>query len=509
MNGENDEKRKDTVEHGRRRWLMAFGIALAPLLETIDSTVVNVALPNVQGNLGATLDEGAFVITAYLVSNVIIIPLTPWLAERFGRRQYLTGSIIGFTVASIACGFAGDIWTLIAMRFVQGIFGGGLIATTQSALRDLFPDDQANISQAIFGVCIAVGPVIGPLLGGLIVDNLSWQWIFYVNIVPGAISAFVAATMLRNPYEPKRMGIDAYGIALLAAGVAGLQYTLDEGERKDWFDSSVICACAAVAVIGLVGFVVRELHTKHPIVNLRALTDRSIWSGCLLGAGFGTTLIGLNFILPQYLQNSIGFTATLSGEFLLCRGIPVVLLAPVIGAILGGGKLDPRWLLALGLLCTGIGTGWIGLCTTPGSDFGTLVWPLIVTGVGTALLIIPLVTVVVSSVSTEMVPTANAFVTLSIQLGGSVSSALVVTELDRRQEMHSSILAGHLTPRVLSAGPEAKTSLAALFDMVQSQSFVLAYADIAYIIALIAFALIPFVAVVRRPQPGRAVEVSH
>ncbi len=509
MNDDGDAKRQDTVEYGRRRWVIAFCIALAPLLETIDSTIVNVALPDVQGNLGATLDEGAFVITAYLVSNVIVIPLTPWLAERFGRRQYLTGSIVGFTIASIACGFAGSIWMLVAMRFVQGIFGGGLIATTQSALRDVFPDDQANVSQAIFGVCIAVGPVIGPLLGGLIVDNLSWQWIFYVNIVPGAISGLVAATMLRNPYKPKRMGLDAYGIALLAAAIAGLQYMLDEGERKDWFDSPIICVCAAVAVLGLIGFVIRELRTAHPIVDLRALADRSIWSGCLLGAGFGTTLIGLNFILPQYLQSSIGFTATLSGELLLWRGIPVVVLAPVIGAILGGGKLDPRWMLALGLLCTGIGTGWIGLCTTSGSDFGLLVWPLVVTGIGTALLIIPLVTVVVSSVSTEIVPTANAFVTLSIQLGGSISSALVVTELDRRQEMHSSILAGLVSSRRLLAVPEAKTSLAASFNMVQSQSFVLAYADIAYIIALIAFGLIPFVAVVRRPQAGRTADVSH
>jgi len=504
-----DDERHDTREHGKRLWIVAFCIALAPLLETIDSTIVNVALPNVQGNLGATLDESAFVITAYLVSNVIIIPLTPWLAERFGRRQYLTGSIIGFTVASVACGFSTSIWLLIAMRFVQGIFGGGLIATTQSALRDLFPDGQANISQAIFGVCIAIGPVIGPLLGGLIVDNLSWPWIFYVNVVPGVISGFVAATMLRNPHDPKRLGIDISSVALLAAGIAGLQYMLDEGERKDWFDSGLIWISAGFALVGLVGFVVRELHSDKPIVQLRALGDRSIWSGCLLGAGFGTTLIGLNFILPQYLQGILGFTPTLSGQFLLLRGVPVVLLAPVIGAILGGGKLDPRWLIALGLLCTGLGTGWLGSITTSGNDFGTLVWPLILTGIGTAFLIIPLVTVVVASVSSEKTPTANAFVTLSIQLGGSISSAAVVTLLDRRQQWHADILSGNVTERAIAIAGGPHVSVLTMMSTVQTESFVLAYADIAYLISAVALALIPFVAIVRRPGLGKPLQAVH
>jgi DHA2 family multidrug resistance protein len=492
-----------TIETGSRKWLIAFGIALAPLLETVDSTIVNVALPNIQGNLGASLDEGAFVVTAYLVTNVIVIPLTPWFAERLGRRQYLTLSIVGFTIASMLCGLSPNIWTLIAMRLVQGFFGGGLIATTQAALRDLFPVRQANIGQAIFGVCIATGPILGPLFGGVIVDQLDWPWIFYVNLVPGTISAIVAWTMLRNPHAPKKMSIDVLGVLTLAIGIGGLQYLLDEGERKDWFDSQVIVISAICAVGGLALFVLRELTARKPIVDLRALADRSIWSGCLLAAGFGTTLIGLNFILPQYLQGSIHFTPTLSGEYLLFRGLPVVLLAPAIGAILGANKLDPRLLIATGLLCTGLGTGWIGLLTTANSDFGTLVWPLVLCGIGTAFLIIPLLTVVVASVSAEKAPAATAWVTLSIQLGGSVSSAIVVVILDRRQRWHSDLLAGYTAhaSRALHG-----ISLDSLFSLIQGQAFVLAYADIAYLVSAIALVLVPVVALVRRPPKGRPIE---
>ena len=504
-----DGPRYETREHGARLWIVAFGIALAPLLETIDSTIVNVALPNVQGNLGATLDEGAFVITAYLVTNVIVIPLTPWFALRMGRRQYLTFSIVGFTAASMLCGLAPNIWALIAMRAVQGFFGGGLIATTQSALRDLFAPEKAAVSQAIFGVCIATGPILGPLFGGLIVDNASWPWIFYVNLVPGAIAATVAATMLRNPEDRKKLPIDGLGIACLAIGIGGLQYALDEGERKDWFDSSVIVVSSTLAVVGLVAFVIRELTAREPIVDLRALADRSIWSGCLLAAGFGTTLIGLNFILPQYLQGSINFTPTLSGQYLLFRGVPVVLLAPAIGAILGANKLDPRWLIATGLLCTGLGTGWIGILTTSGSDFGTLVWPLVLAGVGTAFLIIPLLTVVVSSVSSARAPAANAFVTLSIQLGGSISSAIVVVVLDRRQRLHSDALAGHTAQAAPGTFSSLSGGAASLFTLVQNEAYVLAYADVAYLVSAIALVLVPLVLVVRRPPKGKALEAVH
>lgn len=493
--------RLDTVETGSRKWIVAFGIALAPLLETIDSTIVNVALPDVQGNLGASLDEAAFVITGYLAANVVVIPLTPWFAERLGRRQYLTLSIAGFTIVSMLCGLAPSIGVLVALRIVQGFFGGGLIATVQAALRDLFPPEQANIGQAIFGVVIACGPILGPLFGGIIVDNAHWPWIFYVNLIPGLISGTIAATMLKNPAEPRRVPVDAIGIALLAVCVATLEYVLEEGERYDWFSDEHIAWLAVTSVVTLVAFVVHSLRgTRHPVVDLRVLRDRNVWIGCVLAAGFGITLIGLNFILPQYLQSAIAFTPTLSGQYLLFRGVPIVALAPAIGIALGANRFDPRLLIGFGFLATGLGTGWIGTMTTAQSDFGTLVWPLVLAGVGTAFLIIPLLTVVLAGVSNAIAPKASAFLTLSVQLGGSVSSAFAVTLLDRRESVHSDALASTVTLRHQAlTGANDPHTLAAL---VGGQSAILSYADIAYVVSALAFVLVPCVFIVRRPPPG-------
>jgi DHA2 family multidrug resistance protein len=498
----------DTVESGSRKWIVAFGIALAPLLETIDSTIVNVALPDIQGNLGASLDEAAFIITGYLAANVIVIPLTPWFAERLGRRQYLTMSIAGFTIASILCGFAPSIGLLVTLRIVQGFFGGGLIATVQAALRDLFPPDEASVGQAIFGVVIACGPILGPLFGGIIVDNATWPWIFFVNVVPGVISGTIAATMLKNPAKPRKLPVDLTGIFLLSIGIATLEYVLEEGERKDWFSDERIAWLAIVSVVALVAFVIHSLHgTRRPVVDLRVLRDRNVWIGCILAGGFGITLIGINFILPQYLQSAIAFTPTLSGELLLFRGVPIVALAPAIGMALGANRFDPRLLIGFGFLATGLGTGWIGTVTTPQSDFGTLVWPLVLAGVGTAFLIIPLLTVVIAGVSNAIAPKASAFLTLSVQLGGSVSSAFVVTLLDRRESVHGDALAATMTLRhQMLVGAVDAHRLAAL---VSRQAAVQSFADVAYVVSALAFVLVPCVFIVRRPSPGPLTQVAE
>jgi DHA2 family multidrug resistance protein len=500
-------RRYPTIEYGARRWIIALGIALAPLLETVDSSVVNVALPAIRGNLGASLDEATYLVTGYLTANVIVIPLTPWFAQRFGRHQYLTLSIFGFTLASMLCGLAPNIEALIALRILQGFFGGGLIATTQAALRDLFPPDQSNVGQAIFGVVIATGPILGPLLGGFIVDQSSWPWIFYINLIPGLISGCVALTLLKSPYDPQKLDLDVPGIALLAVGIGALQYLLDEGQRKDWFDSGVIVWCAVLAAGGLTAFTLHSLRARKPIVDVRVTRDRSVWSGSILAAAFGATLLGFNYILPQFLQESLTFTPTLSGQFFIFRGIPVVMLAPAIGAALGANRFDPRLLIAFGFFATGLGTGWIGTLTTSQSDFGTLVWPLVLAGVGTAFLINPLLTVVISSVSDAIAPKASAFITLSIQLGGSISSALVVTFLDRRQRYHSTMLASAMTPQHL-ADIHGNVTSTTLYDVVQQQASVLAYADISYVVAAMSFAMIPLVFIVRRPPPGKPLEAA-
>ena len=245
----------DTVEYGLRRWIIVLGVVLAPLMETIDSSIVNVALPTIQGNLGATLDEAAWAITGYLVANVIVIPLTPWLQARFGRRQYFLTAIAGFTIASVLCGLSTNVGQLTALRIVQGLFGGGLIATSQSSLRDTFPQAEVGTSQGFFVIVVVIGPILAPVLGGAIIDSLSWPWIFFINLIPGVVSALIVGTMLRNPGEPQRLRVDSFGIALLVLGIGSLQYCLDEGERNDWFGSQAIVIAAILAVVGIASFV--------------------------------------------------------------------------------------------------------------------------------------------------------------------------------------------------------------------------------------------------------------
>src|SRR5579883_772925 len=230
----------NVVEYGMARAIIVAGVMLATLLQTLDTTIVNVALPTIQGNLGATIDEGAWVVTGYIISAVIVIPLTPWLQLRFGRRQYYATAIFGFTIASMLCGLSHSIEELIVWRIVQGLFGGGLIATGQATLRDTFPIKQLSVSQSLFALGAIVGPSIGPYLGGVLTDNYSWNWVFFINVVPGTLAGFIVLLRLRNPNEPAKIPVDAVGLALLAIGLGSLQYVLGQGERSEWFDSPAI-----------------------------------------------------------------------------------------------------------------------------------------------------------------------------------------------------------------------------------------------------------------------------
>jgi MFS transporter, DHA2 family, multidrug resistance protein len=496
------ETRADVVEHGLRRWIIVLGVMLAPLMETIDSSIVNVALPTIQGNLGATLDEAAWVITGYLVANVIVIPLTPWLQTRFGRRQYFTATVIGFTVVSALCGISGSIEMLIVLRIVQGLFGGGLIATAQATLRDTFTTSEVGLSQGIFAVIILVGPIIAPMLGGYLVDAASWQWIFFINVVPGVISAVVVGTMLRNPTDPEPAGVDTGGIMLLTLALGGLQFVLEEGERRDWFSSASIVIAAVTAAIGSVAFVLWELFgTREPIVDLRILRYRTVSVGVVLAAGIAATLFGTTFVLPQYTQGILGFTAFGSGELLLFRALPIMLIAPVVAGLVGAGRVDVRAAMATGYLLTAIGSFLIAGMTSSSTSFTQLLPGLVIGGLGTAMLFIPLLIAVQTATSAEDAPKASSFITLAFQLGGSVASAMLVTLIDRRADFHAQIIGGNLTldhPAVRNA--LQVISPAQLAAMATAQAQTLAFADVAYAAAAIAAVLIPIVFLLQRSR---------
>lgn len=486
------------------------GVLLAPLMETIDSSIINIALPNIQGNLGATLDEAAWAVTGYLAANVIVIPLTPWLQERFGRRQYFVATTIGFTIASVLCGFSTSITALVALRIVQGLFGGGLIATAQSALRDIFPAAEMATGQGVFVLIIVVGPILAPVLGGAIVDNLSWPWIFFVNIVPGVTSAIIVGTMLRNPGEPKALRVDAAGVALLAVGIGALQYFLDEGERHDWFASQAIQIAAVLALGGLVGFILWELYgTRAPIVDLRIFARyRSVGVGLILAMGTSASFFGTTLVLPQFVQTILGFTAFESGQLQLFRALPVFLMVPVVAGLAGSGRLDARVLILAGWLLTAVSSFALFARVTSDSGFGHFIVPLLLGGAGSAMLAIPLLIIIQGTTSAADGPNASAFITLAFQLGGSIAGAVLVTIVDRRAAFHLSTLASSINlGRVPVPSDPSRTWLSQTFQVVAQQAQTMAFADTAFVVGAMAMALILLVPLLKR-QPKDMTSVS-
>ena len=489
----NADAPRSVVEYGTRRLLIVSGVMLAALLQTLDSTIVNVALPTIQGNLGASIDEATWVVTAYIIAAVIVIPITPWLQSFFGRKQYFLISIAGFTIASAMCGVAGSIDELIVFRVIQGLFGGGLLATSQAILRDTFPPAQLGLSQAIYTMGAVVGPSTGPTLGGILTDNFSWRWVFDVNIVPGVIAILLLLPLLKNPSKPSRNAIDLGGLALLALGLGSLQYVLDEGERNDWFNDSGIVTFSILAVAGLVTFVYWELRVaSRPIVDLRVLRNRAVAVGLLLAIANAVLVFGQLLVMPQYLTNILGFTATQDGVLLAARALPVAILTMPIGLLVGRSKIDKRLLVGLGLACSGLGAIGLSQQTTAQTPFEvTLPW-LMLSGLGISFVFTPLLVAVLGAVPRADSPKAGAFISLALNLGGSISSALLVTLLDRRAAFHQSVFAASVNAGRTSVETFLQHGTALqLAGMVATQAQVAAYADVFRMIGLVTIVMAP------------------
>ncbi len=491
------------VETGVRRLLIVLGVMLAALLQTLDATITNVALPNIQGNLGASTDEGTWVINGYTIAVVIVIPMIPWLQMTLGRKRYFLLCIAGFTAASFACGISTSINELIAFRVVQGIFGAGLLATSQTILRDTFPPEQLGVSQGIFALGAIMGPALGPPLGGVLVDNANWNWVFDINVVPGVASFLLLLTFLRDPTTPRRTPLDVPGLLLLVIGIGSFQYVLSEGERWDWFSDTNNCLFAVAAAIGISGLIWWELRAKQPLVDLRAFRYRAVWGGFILAMLIGGAIFGSTYTLPQFVQNSLDFTATLSGLLILMRAIPIGLATPLIARFVG--RVDARIFMAFGFFFMALGNYTQATVTALRSDFGTFVIPLMLTGVGAALLFVPLTTAVLGGVPQNVGAKASAYVNLGTQLGGSIAIAALSTLVDRRVAFHLSTLAANTVPSApaLSLLP-GKPNPAELFGIVNGQATILAYADVSLAIAAAAFIAIFLVMLMPRPKKGAA-----
>jgi MFS transporter, DHA2 family, multidrug resistance protein len=490
---------------------VTLAITIATLLEIVDVTIVNVALPNIQGNFGASVDEIAWVGTGYIIANVIVIPLTPWLQRRFGRKQYYAASIILFTVASMACGLSQSLGALIFWRVVQGLGGGGLISTSQAILRETYPHNEQGKAAGIFSLGVIMGPTIGPTLGGFITDQFSWRWAFFVNLPLGIIAAALVIALLRNPEEPRKLALDAPGLAFLALGVGSLQYVLDQGQRKDWFDDTGITIFTGLACIGIVAFTVRELQADKPIVDLHILRRPTVWAGSLLGMVLGISLYGTVLILPLYTQGSLGFTATLSGLLLVMRAGTVMLFTPPIAIMVQRGKADTRWLIASGFAMIGVSNLMLASVTTTQSSFWTFFGALALSGAGLSQIFVPLTFTVLTGVEPRDVPAAAAFFNLSRQLGGSVAIAVLVTILSRDVAMYHEQLGAGISlssPAVMryvqEQGGLTEMTRSKLDALVNGQASVLAYADTARFTGFTSLLLMPLAFVLRRPKLGAA-----
>ncbi|GAC1401525.1 MAG: MDR family MFS transporter [Vulcanimicrobiaceae bacterium] len=481
---------------------------LASILQVLDATIVNVALPTMQGNLGADLGEGTWIVTGYIIAAVIVIPLTPWLAQRFGRKQYYVAAILGFTITSALCGAARTFEFEVFFRVLQGLCGGGLIATGQAILRDTFPPKDIGKSQVLVAIGAIVGPSVGPTLGGILTDNFSWNWVFYINIVPGLVAATLVTLFLRNPAPPQKLPVDVVGLALLAIGLGSLQFTLNEGERNDWLTSPLIAGFATLAAVALVTFVCWELFGAiRPIVDLRILARPTVWAGCLLAMALGFSLYGGIVLAPQFNQSILGFTATLSGESILIRALAILIFTPLTLVFINRLKVRPWLLLAVGFTLVAIANAIQAAVTTAQSDFWTFAVPLALGGVGFAQLLAPLSVAVLSSVRGPDTPKASSLLALSQQLGGSIATAVLVTLVARRTAFHQTILAGHATlhdPALssLTSAPSAPL-LGRLYYLIVQQATTLAFADASWMLAGITVLLGPLVLLLRRrPQAG-------
>ncbi len=501
------------IEYGWRRTLITFAIVVATLLEIVDVTIVNVALPNIEGNFGASIDQAAWIGTGYIIANVIVIPLTPWLQRRFGRRQYYAASIAIFTIASIMCGLSGSLDELVFWRIVQGLGGGGLISTSQAILRETFPQNEQGKAAGIFSMGVIAGPTIGPTLGGWITDQFSWRWAFFVNVIPGLVAILIVLLMLRNPERPQKLSLDYVGLGLLAAGIGSLQYVLDQGQRKDWFDDTSIVVCTWVAVLGIAAFVAWELRQAKPIVSLAVLRYRSVSAGSILGMVLGISLYGSVLILPQFVQGSLGFTATLSGELLIFRAGAILVVTPLVAMLATRGLVDARYFVACGFVLIGISNFMLADVTTLSSGFWTFFWPLALSGLGLAQIFVPLTLVVVSNVPPPEIPGASAFFNLARQIGGSIAIAVLVTVLARENATHQTELGSQIALHrsVVSAfvagdgGQHGSKAATDLNRLVAQQAIILSYADTARMVGAISLVLAPLAFILRRQRtPPRA-----
>jgi len=508
------------------KWAVAVAVATGALLEIIDTSIVNVALADIQASVGATLSQVSWVVSSYAVANVIILPLSAWLGQRFGKKRYFVFSLIGFTVASVLCGLSNSLSMLIIARVLQGLMGGGLLAKAQSFLYETFPREEQALAQGFFGAIVIAGPVLGPTLGGFITTHSDWRWIFFVNVPVGIAAVLLCLQAL--PSDPVRRDtsrIDWLAIGLLALGLGCMQTALEEGNSEGWFDSAFIVVSCLLAVFGLVAFVLRVLRSEHPVVDLRVLRYRSLWAGSLLSIVVGVALFGAMFAVPIFAQSIMRYTSEQTG-LLLLPGALASAVTMIVASRVIMPRFDPRNVLFAGGLVLVVSLVWLGRLS-PETGEAQLFWPLIVRSIGTVLMFLPLTLSAIGPLPREDVAAATGFFNLTRQLGGSVGVAFLSTILDQRVAFHRGALVSHLSvgdPRTaervaqlthLYASHGASESqahaqaLSTLDGLVQRQASVLGFNDTFYVVAILVLCFLPLILLLGKPKTGASVAGAH
>ena len=507
-------------DHRVNPWVVTLSVMLATFMEILDTTVVNVSIPHIAGNLAASVEEGTWVVTSYLVSNAIILPMSGWLANYMGRKKLLLTCVAGFTATSLCCGLATSLPSLIFFRVLQGLTGGGLQPLAQAILLETFPERKHGQAMAAYGIGILLAPILGPTLGGWITDNYTWRWIFYLNLPVGVFSLFMMNRFVFDPpYIRRAEGrVDLWGIGFLALGFGTLQVVLDTGQRKDWFASSYIRFFATLCVIGLVSLVIRELHTEKPVVDLRALASRSFSAGVFLISMLGFVLYASLVLLPIYLQTLLGYPALNAGLALSPRGAGSLLTTPLAGYLTG--KIDPRRLVMFGLVL-----GALTMFSLSGlnlnAGYWDILWPQVLQGIALSFLFIPLMALSMSGIPKEKMGNATSIFNLMRNIGGSFGIASMTTFLVRRSQMHqnhlvSRIAVGDLTTRKMLQGMQAwfhlrgfdnytasRKALGAIYGMVQAHASMLSFVEAFWVMGVMFLCMLPLVLLLRNPRPER------
>lgn len=512
-------------------WLIAITVTMATFMEVLDTSIANVSLPHIAGNLSAGQDESTWVLTSYLVSNAVILPISGWLGTLIGRKRFYMLCVALFGISSALCGFAPSLGALVFFRVLQGLGGGGLAPSEQSILADTFPPEKRGVAFALYGFAVVLAPAIGPTLGGYITDNYTWRWIFFINIPVAILSLILTSRLVEDPpwlrgtrFKKTGFRVDYIGLGLVALGLGALQVVLDKGEREDWFSSHFIVTFAILAVVGIVGTVVWEFFQKDPVVDIRLLGNRTFAISCVMMFMLGLALFGSTALLPQLLQNLMGYTAQQAGMVLSPGGIVVLLCMPIVGMLVG--KVDARWLILY---------GWVVSCaalyymTTLNLDMsiGQAVKYRAVQTLGLAFLFVPINTMSYVGVPREKNNEVSAMTNLFRNVGGSVGISMVETVIAQRSQFHhdrlianfsnfspqfrSSVenLARQLVSRGTGAAEATQQAYAQLSGILERQAAVLAYIDAIWIFAGVCGLMIPLAFLMKKAKPGAAPKGVH